>query len=113
MLARRGASLKVKGKIYRSCVQSVLVYGSETWPIKREDQRRLERTERAMVRKMCAVKLAETISSKVLRGRLGIESVLDVVRRGRLRWFEHVERKEETEWVSACIQKNEGLGKSG
>ncbi len=86
MLARRGASLKVKGKIYRSCVQSVLVYGSETWSIKGEDERRLERTERAMVRKMCGVKLAERISSEVLRGRLGIESVLDVVRRDRLVW---------------------------
>jgi hypothetical protein len=102
MLARKSASLKIKGKIYRSCVQSVLVYGSETWSIKREDERRLERTERAMVRKMCGVKLAERISSEILRGRLGIESVLDVVRRGRLRWFGHVEQKEETEWVSAC-----------
>ena len=26
----RGASLRVKGKIYRACVQRVLVYGSET-----------------------------------------------------------------------------------
>jgi len=34
--------------------------------------------------------------------RQGIEEVLDVVRRGRLRWFGHVERKEEDDWVSAC-----------
>ena len=33
---------------------------------------------------------------------LGIECVSDVVRRGRLRWFRHVERKENDDWVSAC-----------
>ena len=26
----------------------------------------------------------------------------EVVRRGRLRWFGHVERKSEDDWVSAC-----------
>jgi len=28
-----------------------------------------------------------------------MESVSDVVRRGRLRWFGHVERKEDSDWV--------------
>src|ERR1043165_6844798 len=77
ILARRGASLKVKGKIYRSCVQSVLVYGSETWQIKGEDERRLERMERAMVRRKCRVRLVERIGSEILSC-LGIESVLDI-----------------------------------
>ena len=33
---------------------------------------------------------------------LGVENVAEVVRRGRLRWFGHVERKSEDDWVSAC-----------
>ena len=37
-----------------------------------------------------------------LRRRLGIEGVVKVTRRGRLRWFGHVERKEVHDWVSAC-----------
>ena len=45
ILTSRGASLKVKGKVYRVCVQRVLVYGSETWPMKVGDMLRLERTE--------------------------------------------------------------------
>ena len=28
--------------------------------------------------------------------------VADVVRRGRLRWFGHLERKSVDDWVSAC-----------
>ena len=53
LLTTRGPSLKLKGKIYRTCVQSVLVYGSETWAMKAEDMQRLERAERMMVRWMC------------------------------------------------------------
>src|SRR2546425_8362115 len=45
LLTARGASLRVKGKIYRVCVQRVLVYGSETWPMKKDDMQRLVRTE--------------------------------------------------------------------
>ena len=32
-LTLRGMSLKLKGKLYSACVQSVLVYGSETWAL--------------------------------------------------------------------------------
>ena len=114
VLAERGTSLKLKGKIYKACVQSVLVYGSETWPLKEEDARRLERNEMWMVRRMCGVKLSDRKRSEYLRSRLGIECVVEVVRRGRLRWFGHVERMVGGEWVSACRNvKVEGKGCKG
>jgi len=102
ILAVRGASLKVKGRIYASYVRSVMIYGSETWPVKVEDVRRLVRTERAMMRRMCRVRLAQRNKSDVLQERLGVEGVEDVVRRGRLRWFGHVERMDSENWVSKC-----------
>ena len=33
---------------------------------------------------------------------LGVQSVDEVVRQGRLRWFGHVEREIGDDWVSAC-----------
>ena len=33
---------------------------------------------------------------------MGSQSMDEVVRRGRLRWFVHVERKSGDDWVSAC-----------
>ena len=92
----------MKGKAYKAYVQRVLVYGSETWPVKSEDMQRLERTERLMVRWMCGVSLKNRISSEDLNRRLGVERVADVVRCGRLRWFGHLERKNSDDWVSAC-----------
>jgi len=93
ILTSRGASLKVKGQIYKTSVQRVLIYGSETWPMKIEDMLHLERTEHMMVRWMCSVSLKNRISCVDLNGRLGLEEVTDIVRHGRLRWFGHLERK--------------------
>ena len=58
-----------------------------------DDMQRLERTERLMVRWMCSVSLKDRIPSKKLYSYLGVSRVTDVVRRGRLRWFGHLERK--------------------
>jgi len=115
LLTARGASLKVKGKIYRACVQRVLVYGSETWPMKAVDMRRLVRTENSMVRWMSGVTLKDRRKSEELRRGLGIESVDSVVSRGMLRWFGHVERKEADDWVSKCrhLEVGGGVRKGG
>ncbi len=94
--------MKVKGKVYRACVQSVLIYGSETWAVRVEDVSKLERAERMMVRWMCGVTLRDRIASVELYSRLGLEEVGVVLRRGRLRWFGHLERKNASDWVSAC-----------
>jgi hypothetical protein len=112
ILTERGASLKLKGKVYSACVRSALTYGSETWPMKVADRQRLERAEGMMVRYMCGVTLRDRRSSEELRQRLGIDSVSNVVRRNRLRWFGHVERKDENDWVKAC-QRLEVDGRRG
>ena len=51
---------------------------------------------------MCVVTLRDKVPTVERRRRLGIEGVVEVMRRGRLRWFGHVERKEVDDWVSAC-----------
>src|SRR5664279_5084342 len=82
ILTSRGASLAVKGKVYKACVQRVLVYGSETWPINVEDMQRLERTEKMRVKSRCGVKRKKKRSSVELYSCLDVEAVSDVVRRG-------------------------------
>jgi hypothetical protein len=79
-----------------------MMYGSETWAMKVEDMQRLERAEKMMMRRMCGVTVKMRKGSEELRQRLGIMSACDRVRQGRLRWFGHVERKDEGDWVSAC-----------
>ena len=102
ILTARGASYRIKGKIYKDYVQSALIYGTETWAMKKANLQSLETAERMMVRWMCGVSLKDRKCSVDLYSLLGVQGVAEVVRRGRLRWFGHLERKSVEDWVSAC-----------
>src|SRR5206468_9226848 len=102
ILTVRGMSLNLKGRIYRACVQSVMVYGSETWAMKVSNLQQLERTERTMVRWMCGITMKDRERLRDLLDCLNITGVAERVRHGRLRWFGHVERKSMQDWVSRC-----------
>ena len=75
----RGVSLRLKEKFYRMCVQRVMVYGSETCPMRIEELRRLKRAERMMIRWMCGVTLKNRYKSEEFRKRMDIEDVADVI----------------------------------
>jgi len=57
-----------------------------------------------MVRWMCGVKLQDRVPSKELRGRLGLEDIISVLQWNRLRWYGHVLRKEDNDWVKKCMK---------
>jgi len=50
-----------------------MLRGSETWPVRKENEVALQRAEMRMVRWMCGVKLKDRFPSKELRDRLGID----------------------------------------
>ena len=54
----------------------------------------------SMIRWMCGVKLNERKKSGEL---LGLEPVSLMIKKSRLRWFGHVERKDDHDWVKRCI----------
>ena len=37
--------------------------------------------------------------TEVLRAKLGIEGISVILRRNRLRWFRHLERRDERDWI--------------
>ena len=107
LLTSRG-SLRLKGKLYATCVRSVMLYGTETWAMKEEDLQRFVRTENCMIRWMCKLARRRGSSLTVLRNQLEIESIDVIIRRGRLRWFGHVERSGEEGWLRRCMDLEVG-----
>jgi len=57
-----------------------------------------------MVRWMCNVKVKDRVPSKELRERLGIDDIIVILQQNRLRWYGHVRRKEDTDWVKKCLE---------
>ena len=66
MLTNKDMSLIVRGRLYSSCMQSSMLHGSETWPMRKENEVALHRAEMRMIRWMCGIKLQDSISSKGL-----------------------------------------------
>ena len=52
-----------------------------------------------MLRWMTGVSLSERKSNECVRSMLAIDDITEVMRRNRLRWFDHVERRDELCWI--------------
>ena len=70
LLIGKGTSLRSKGIIYTTCIRPVMLYGSETWPTKIEDIRKMQRSEMRMLRWMTGVSLSERKSNEWVRNML-------------------------------------------
>ena len=61
-----------------------MLHGSETWPVRKENEVALQRAEMRMVTWMCGIKLKNRFPSKELRERLGIDDMALVLQQNRL-----------------------------
>jgi len=50
LLSNKDVSLVMGGKLYTSCVHSCMLHGSETWPVKKENEMTLQRAEMRIIR---------------------------------------------------------------
>ena len=75
LLTNRDMSLLRRGRLYSSCMQSSMLQGSETWPVRKENEVALQRAEMRMVRWMHN-KVKDRVPSKELRERLGIDDII-------------------------------------
>jgi len=48
---------------------------------------------------MCDVKVKDRVLSKELREKLGTDDIILVLQQNRMRWYGHVLRKEDNDWV--------------
>ena len=58
-------------------------------------------TENRMIRKMC--RLRDGIPVDTTRQEMGVMTISDAIKLGRLRWFGHVKRSDEGNWVRKCM----------
>ena len=98
LLTNRHLPLLTRGKVYSSCVRSVMLHAAETCAMKVDTLNRLRRNERAMIRWICNVRAKDEVSSDSLLTKLGIQDLDVVLRTSRMRWFGHVEHS--TGWIA-------------
>ncbi|GKA37116.1 hypothetical protein Tco_0723681 [Tanacetum coccineum] len=96
VLCDRRIPLKLKGKFYRVAIRPAMLYGSECWPITKAQENRVEVAELRMLRWTCGKSTVDMIPNGVFRAELEVDSIIDKMREGRLRWFGHLKRRPQT-----------------
>ena len=61
-------NVKIKGPVYRTVVRPALIYGAETWALKKAQEKKLEVADMRMLRSMCGVTKLDKIRNERIRG---------------------------------------------
>ncbi|GJS17044.1 retrovirus-related pol polyprotein LINE-1 [Tanacetum coccineum] len=96
---------KLKGNFYRVAIRPAMLYGSECWPITKAQANRVEVAELRMLRWPCGKTMVDMIPNGVFRSELGVDSIFDKMREGRLRWFGYVKKRPQ----NALVRRVEAL----
>ena len=87
-------SVSTKVKCYRAYVLPILLFGSETWALTKEQSLMLERVHTSCLRSILGVKLSDRHSNAHVRSVCGMQSLSRIITANRLRWLGHVGRME-------------------
>ena len=69
----------------------VLMYGSECWTMRKEEERKILVAEMCWVRRILRISRLQHIRNDDIRKRTGMQvSTVDRIKARRLRWFGHV-----------------------
>ena len=96
--------LNTKLKLYRSCVLSTLLYGSECWRMIESDLCKLSSFHTKSLRKIARIFWPRYISNEDLLEQCQQETMETIIIRRRWRWIGHVLRKEQDAIPRVAVQ---------
>ncbi|KAK3520961.1 hypothetical protein QTP86_034717 [Hemibagrus guttatus] len=109
VLCDRKISARIKGKVYRTVMRPAMLYGLETVSLRKRQESELEVAELKMLRFSLGVTRLDRIRNEYIRGTAHVGRLGDKVREARLRWFGHVQRRENVHSISWQFLGSEGI----
>ena len=97
---------RVKGKVYSSMVRLAMVYGLETVAVTKKQVEEMEVAEMKMLRFAMGVTRKDKIRNEHIRSTVNVERLGMKMRKGRLRWYGHVMRRDQ-EYVGRKMMEME------
>ena len=84
ILCDKKISVKVKGRFYKSVVRPAMMYGADTWLVKRAQERKLEVAEMRMLRWMCGATRRDRIRNEYIKGTVKVVEISKKIQQRRL-----------------------------
>ena len=85
-----------QGEVYKTAVvRPAIMYGAETWALKKAQEKKLDVAEMMMLRWMSGVTKLDRIRNERIRGKTKVGEISKKVQESRLEWYEHVLRRED------------------
>jgi len=89
--AAKDISTETKVMLYKTLIQSVVLYNAETWTLKQEQKRKLGVFEMAVLRKICGVTRRDRRRNVDIMNTLAIgRCIVELLQIRRLTYFGHV-----------------------
>ena len=110
VICDRKISARIKGKVYKTVVRPVMLYGAETWPLKKTQERKLDVAEMRMLRWMCGVTRRDRIRNDLIRGTVKVVEASAKAQEKRMQWYGHVKRRDE-DYVGRRVMAMEVTGR--
>ena len=102
--------IRVKGKVYKTVITPPMMYGAESWAVKKAQEKKLDVAEMRMLRWMSGVSKLDRIRNERIRGTTKVGEISKKVQQSRLKWYGHVLRRED-EYVGKRVMAVEVPGK--
>ncbi|KAE9413242.1 hypothetical protein Angca_008590, partial [Angiostrongylus cantonensis] len=104
-VVKRIKNTRLRVHLFDSTVLPALTYASETWSLRKQDERSLNVIERAVERTMLGVsrftQVRDGIGSSDLRQRSKIKDAVLYAKQSKTRWAGHVLRMNDNRWTTA------------
>ncbi len=96
--------LSLKRKVYSECILSVLTYGSETWHLTKEQERKLRSAQRGMERKMLGITWRDRKRATWIWEQTKIEGILMTMKKKKWSWAGHFMRRMDNRWKKRVMK---------
>ncbi|KAE9415036.1 hypothetical protein Angca_008263, partial [Angiostrongylus cantonensis] len=104
-VVKRTKNTRFRAHLFDSTVLPALTYASETWSLRKQDERSLSVIERAVERTMQGVsrstQVRDGIRSSDLRQRSKIKDAVLCAKQSKIGWAGHVMRMNDNRWIRA------------
>lgn len=104
-LCGKDLSLELKARLTSCYVHSILLYGAETWTLKKEDVNRLEAFEMWTYRRILRIPWTDRVTNEeVIRGMGKEREIMNIIKARKLEYLGHIMRGEKYHLLQVIIQ---------